>query len=79
MLGLLTLFVGVAFAKEADNETVGIPLIIGGAGVMVAAYASGGIGYFRVKRCRKAIKEFEQSSALPGPGAQPYPAVGPQP
>lgn len=43
-----------------DNDTVGAPLIIGGSVLVVGSYVSGGIGYFRVKKCRAAIAEFER-------------------
>jgi len=59
VLGFLTMVTGMVFIKIGDNETVGVPILIGGAVVMAASYASGGIGYFRVKRCRKAIAEFD--------------------
>ncbi len=58
-IGFFSILTGLLFAKAGDNETVGVPLIIGGAAVMIGSYASGGIGYYRVKRCRKAIAEFE--------------------
>jgi hypothetical protein len=70
MVGLVAaVFGGVAL--EFDNETVGAPLLIGGLGVMLASYVSGGIGYFRVKRCKKAIAEFERRA--PAPYAPPHP------
>ena len=57
-LGFLTLLVGILFYKADDNNEAGVPLIIGGSVVTVASYVSGGVGYFRVKRCQKAIAEF---------------------
>jgi hypothetical protein len=58
-IGFFSILVGLLFLKGGDNETVGVPLIIGGGATMAGAYISGGIGYFRVKKCRKAIAEFE--------------------
>jgi hypothetical protein len=63
ILGLGTMVVGALFVDAGDNADVGVPLIVGGAVVTAASYASGGIGYFRVKRCRKAISEFEQRTS----------------
>lgn len=63
--GLLAAIVGGVFWDVGDNATVGAPLVIGGLVVMAASYASGGIGYYRVKRCRRAIAEFEQQAASP--------------
>ncbi len=60
LAGFLTILVGVLAVKAADNEEVGVPLIAGGGVVTVASYVSGGIGYFRVKKCRRAIAAFEQ-------------------
>ncbi len=58
--GLLTAIVGGVFWDVGDNETVGAPLVIGGLVIMAASYVSGGIGYFRVKRCKKAIDDHER-------------------
>jgi hypothetical protein len=55
--------VGAGFLEAGgeSNDGVGAVLIGGGALVMVASYTSGGIGYFRIKRCREAIAEFERA------------------
>lgn len=59
--GLLAILTGVVFAKYSDsNDDVGPPLIVGGVVVAGASYASGAVGYYRVKKCRAAIKEFER-------------------
>ena len=63
VVGLVFVLFGVIALKAADNESVGVPLIVGGATVTVGAYVSGGVGYYRVKRCKKAIEEFEKRSA----------------
>ncbi len=60
VLGLVAVVFG-GVALEADNETVGAPLLVGGLVTMVASYASGGIGYYRIKKCRKAVETWEQS------------------
>lgn len=60
VLGLVAVVFG-GVALEADNNTIGAPLLIGGLVVMAASYASGGIGYYRVKRCKRAIAEFERT------------------
>lgn len=57
VVGLVAVVFG-GIALEADNENVGAPLLVGGLVVMLASYVSGGIGYFRVKRCKKAWTEF---------------------
>jgi hypothetical protein len=63
ILGFVTILTGVLFIKGGDNETVGVPLALGGGAVMLGAYISGGIGYYRVKRCREAIAKFELAQA----------------
>ena len=60
VVGLVAVVFG-GVALEADNDTVGAPLLVGGLAVMLASYVSGGIGYYRVKRCRRAIDEFERT------------------
>jgi hypothetical protein len=57
VLGFVTILTGILFYKE-DKEDLGTGLIVGGAVAMAGAYASGGIGYYRVKRCQKAIRAF---------------------
>ena len=42
-------------------------LVVGGAVTMAASYASGGIGYYRVKRCRKAIDEYNRQQMMAPP------------
>lgn len=78
VLGLVSLFVGVALLKEGDDddEALGSTFLLGGVVVMAASYASGGIGYFRVKKCRAAIREYEQRHPMGPYPPQPYP---PQP
>lgn len=66
-VGLLSTVFG-AVALEADNETFGVPLLVGGLAVMIGAYVSGGIGYFRIKKCRRAVEEWERQNA---PAAAP--------
>lgn len=62
-LGFGTFLTGLLFVKVDDNNEVGVPLMIGG-GVLVAGfYASALIGGYRVKKCRKAVAEFERRSA----------------
>lgn len=79
--GFLTAVVGGVFWQAGDNETVGAPLVVGGLVIMAAAYASGGVGYYRVKRCKKAIEEFERRAPQPQlqPQPQPQPLLQPQP
>lgn len=67
--GFGLIVVGLLFVTAGDNDTVGAPLIIGGGAMMVGSYASGGVGYFRVKRCRKAIAAWEQQH--PGEPSRP--------
>src|SRR5262249_34091612 len=69
--GFVSLLVGLLFLKADDNETVGAPLIIGGVVVMAGSYASGGVGYVRVKRCQRAIADWERRRQATPPGV-PY-------
>ena len=61
VLGLLTVVVGglLLESSDPDNETVGGAVLVGGLAVMLGSYVSGGVGYYRVKRCQKAIRAFE--------------------
>jgi hypothetical protein len=79
LAGLLTAIVGGVFWDAGDNETVGAPLVIGGLVLMAASYASGGIGYYRVKNCRKAIVEFEQRAPAAAPSPEPPPPPSREP
>lgn len=69
--GFLSILVGLLFLKAGDNETVGAPLIVGGAVVMAGSYVSGGVGYFRVKRCQRAIADWERRRQAIPPGVAP--------
>jgi hypothetical protein len=60
VLGFVTILVGALFIEAGDNPDAGVPVLVGGAGVMLGSYISGGVGYYRVKRCKKAIAEFER-------------------
>jgi hypothetical protein len=60
VLGFFTIVTGALVYTVGDNGDAGVPLIVGGAVLMAGAYVSGGVGYYRVKACRKAITEFEQ-------------------
>ncbi|MGE3546594.1 MAG: hypothetical protein AB7L28_21890 [Kofleriaceae bacterium] len=64
------------FLKADDNSDVGLPLMIGGGVVMAGSYISGGIGYFRVKRCRKAVADYNQRMLVPAPMPVPVPSPG---
>lgn len=66
VLGFVSILVGVLFVKT-DHDDAGAALIVGGAVVMAGSYASGGIGYYRVKRCRAAIRDFERTAPPPYP------------
>jgi hypothetical protein len=59
-LGFAAILVGLRFLEEDDNQEVGVPLIVGGAVVTAGSYASGGTGYFRVKRCRAAVEAWQR-------------------
>jgi hypothetical protein len=59
VIGLVTILVGVLSIKRADNEFIGVPLVVIGGVVTAGFYASGGIGYYRVRSCRKAIAQYE--------------------
>lgn len=70
VVGLVAVVFG-AVSISADNETVGAPLLIGGLGTMAVAYISGGVGYYRVKKCRKAIEDFDRATPAPPPLTPP--------
>jgi hypothetical protein len=72
VIGLVAIVFG-GVALEADNESVGAPLLIGGLATMVGAYASGGIGYYRVKKCKKAIADFDRRIQMQPVPMQPVP------
>jgi hypothetical protein len=76
-VGFFAFLVGLLFYKVGDNDDeqdVGAALMLGGGVVTVASYVSGGIGYFRVKRCQKAVDEYNRRLAPPpGPGYYPPP------
>jgi hypothetical protein len=60
-IGFLTLLVGLLVYKaDEQNEDAGAVLMAGGAVTMAVSYASGGVGYYRVKRCQKAVADFER-------------------
>jgi hypothetical protein len=64
VVGLVAIvFGGIALESDSGDDTLGAGLVIGGAAVMVASYVSGGIGYFRVKKCRRAIADYERRNA----------------
>ena len=69
MVGLVSVAFSLVALEAADNETVGVPLLIGGLVTMAAAYASGGIGYYRVKRCRRAVEDFNRRAMPAGTNA----------
>ena len=62
VLGLVAVVVGglLLESDNADNETIGGGVLVGGLVVMAGSYVSGGVGYFRVKRCQKAIAELDR-------------------
>lgn len=65
ILGFVTFLTGLLFYKvDEDKEDLGAGIMVGGAVVVVASYVSGGIGYFRVKRCRKAIQAYERGAGI---------------
>lgn len=66
VLGFVAIVVGgLVLESDSANQDFGASLLIGGAVVMAASYASGGIGYFRVKKCKRAIAEFDRTQAPP--------------
>jgi hypothetical protein len=60
LAGLLAILVGGLLHEADENEDLGTGLIVGGAVVAVASYASGGIGYYRVKRCQRAVADWQR-------------------
>lgn len=61
LAGFISIIIGGVVLEAGGDETAGIALLGGGGVVMAASYVSGGIGYFRVKRCREAVAEFERA------------------
>lgn len=74
-LGFATVLVGLLFVKASDDQQeLGAALMVGGGVTMVASYISGGVGYSRVKRCRRAIDDWEHlapATPSPEPAARP--------
>jgi hypothetical protein len=66
VIGAVAILFGVVAVKAGDNATVGAPLIIGGGVVMIASYVSGYVGYSRVKKCQKAVEDFNRRAPPPG-------------
>jgi hypothetical protein len=60
VLGFVTFLVGLAIYKVSDNDTLGAGLMVGGGVTTVASYVSGGVGYYRVKACQRAIDDFHR-------------------
>jgi hypothetical protein len=58
VIGLFAILGGVVVLKYGDAK-VGAPLLVGGVVVTAASYASGGIGYARIKKCRRAVAAFD--------------------
>lgn len=59
VLGFVALIAGVAI-MQGDNDDLGAAFVVGGVVTMAASYASGGVGYYRVKKCQKAIAEWHR-------------------
>ena len=57
--GLIAVLFGGLLLEADENEDLGAGLIVGGVVVAAASYASGGIGYYRVKKCQKAVAAFD--------------------
>ena len=64
-VGLVAIVFGAVAINVGDNATVGAPLLIGGAVVMIGSYVSGYVGYTRVKKCRGAIDAYERRAGIP--------------
>ena len=70
-VGLLLIVVGgVGLEVDSADHDVAAAILVGGVVTMAASYLSGGVGYYRVKRCRRAIADFERTQ---GPGMPPVP------
>src|SRR5688572_19730427 len=54
VLGLVSILAGGLILESDGDEAIGATLLVGGIVVMAGSYASGGIGYFRVKKCQRA-------------------------
>jgi len=72
VVGLVAVVFG-AVSIGADNSDVGAPLLIGGIATMAVAYTSGGVGYYRVKKCRKAQDDFDRAHPRPPPTDAVFP------
>jgi hypothetical protein len=73
--GVFLALIGAALYKaEPSNTEVLDAMIIGGVVVAVAMLASSGIGYSRVKRCRRAVDAYDRQVGVPPPQQDLRPA-----
>ncbi|HEY5935567.1 MAG TPA: hypothetical protein VIU61_13045 [Kofleriaceae bacterium] len=65
--GGLTMLVGGLYRDDdiGNDDDTGNLLLLTGAAVLVAFYASGTIGYFRAKGCRAAVADWERVNVTP--------------
>jgi len=79
--GVLFVLLGIGLSQsDSSDSAVPAAMIIGGLGLTVAMLASSGVGYSKVKKCRKAVEEFDRANAAPPayPPGYPYPPPPPQ-
>jgi hypothetical protein len=68
---------GLLYKVESSDKDVLDVVIIGGLSLTVAMLVSSGIGYSKVKKCRKAVEDFDRAN--PPPPYQPSPQQQQQP
>jgi hypothetical protein len=66
VVGLVAIVFGAVALDAGDNDTLGASLLIGGGALMIGSYVSGYVGYSRVKKCQKAIENFNYCAAGTG-------------
>lgn len=78
-VGILTTLLGIALSQaDTADPTVPAVMVIGGLTLTVAMLASSGVGFSKVKKCRKAIEDFDRASMQAPPPGYPYPPPAPQ-
>jgi hypothetical protein len=65
VVGLVAVLFGAIALDSGGDENLGAGLLVGGLVVVAASYASGGVGYYRVKKCKKAITDYDRRVMAP--------------
>jgi hypothetical protein len=60
VIGFVAVIFGAVALDAGGDQNLGAALLVGGLVVIAASYASGAVGYVRVKKCKKAISEYDR-------------------